>query len=112
LGCFSNNKSRFDGLEAYCRSCNVVKSRKWRAENPERMRQIAYKSFAKYPERCFARRRAGYLYPEIHTCTAMGCGELAERHHPDYEKPDEIIWLCKKHHRLLDGKKRGLAIMV
>ena len=27
------------------------------------------------------------------------CGETkVDGHHPDYSKPYEIIWLCRKHH--------------
>lgn len=27
------------------------------------------------------------------------CGEAeVEAHHPDYDKPLEVVWLCKKHH--------------
>lgn len=27
------------------------------------------------------------------------CGELeVEGHHEDYDKPREVIWLCRKHH--------------
>lgn len=34
--------------------------------------------------------------------TRMPCGvcgsELTEAHHPDYDKPLEVIWLCREHH--------------
>ena len=27
------------------------------------------------------------------------CGEDAQMHHPDYDRPLDVVWLCKKHHR-------------
>jgi len=30
-------------------------------------------------------------------CSVCGC-EKSEAHHPNYSKPLEVIWLCKKHH--------------
>lgn len=35
---------------------------------------------------------------ERKVCLVAGCKTIGERHHPDYSKPKEIIWLCKKHH--------------
>lgn len=32
------------------------------------------------------------------------CGEKAEGHHPDYAKPYDVIWLCKKHHEAVHRK--------
>jgi hypothetical protein len=27
------------------------------------------------------------------------CGEKAEAHHPDYDRPLDVVWLCPSHHR-------------
>ena len=27
------------------------------------------------------------------------CGGPAQMHHPDYDRPLDVIWLCEKHHR-------------
>lgn len=32
------------------------------------------------------------------------CGVDAEAHHPDYEKPRDVIWLCPEHHREVHAK--------
>jgi hypothetical protein len=26
------------------------------------------------------------------------CGKLAQAHHPDYDRPLDVVWLCIKHH--------------
>lgn len=31
-----------------------------------------------------------------HPCWA--CGEKAEAHHPDYDEPMLVVWLCQPHH--------------
>lgn len=42
--------------------------------------------------------QAIYCYPKREQCSVDGCNGLGERHHPDYTKPKEIVWLCKTHH--------------
>ena len=27
------------------------------------------------------------------------CGEKAEAHHPDYDRPLDVVWLCQPHHK-------------
>lgn len=40
-----------------------------------------------------------------------GCGIIGERHHKDYNKPLDIIWLCKKHHLELHRKEPRYCIV-
>ena len=44
------------------------------------------------------RRLARRAYPVSKTCQVKGCNELGERHHEDWRKPLDIVWLCYKHH--------------
>lgn len=38
--------------------------------------------------------------------TCALCGSSAQMHHPDYDKPIRIIWLCRKHHLNLHTDKK------
>lgn len=44
--------------------------------------------------------------PEVQTCSIENCSIVGERHHPDYSKPKEIIWLCQQHHREIHIRKK------
>ena len=46
-----------------------------------------------------AAKKKGTLIPQ----PCIACGANAEAHHPDYDKPLEVIWVCKPHHRLIDS---------
>lgn len=38
------------------------------------------------------------------------CGSLrVEAHHPDYSKPLEVEWVCRKHHRAIHAEQRRAA---
>jgi hypothetical protein len=44
-------------------------------------------------------RLAQRAHPIAQPCSVDGCTETGERHHEDYSKPTEIVWLCRTHHR-------------
>jgi len=109
LSFFNRNILRWDGLEAYCRECNVIKARRWREKNRKRVNELVYTSNARYPDRVNARSLAHFHYPKRQMCSIIDCGELGERHHPDYANGKDIIWLCKKHHNLLYHNNRRIV---
>lgn len=47
--------------------------------------------------------------PQI--CSIVGCTEIGERHHEDYNKPDEIVWICRYHHRRVKHTKYEHCLM-
>lgn len=61
---------------------------RWRSKNKDR--------HAAYQRILYAAKKAN-KNPE--KCSVNGCDSLGERHHPDYTKPAEIIWICRFHHR-------------
>ena len=36
--------------------------------------------------------------PRTLGCSVEDCHNRGERHHIDYSKPNEIVWLCMRHH--------------
>lgn len=61
-----------------------------------RNRSKRYK--VKNKDKVSAQNRAAYVFGEPQTCSVDGCGDVGERHHPDYRDAERIIWLCRKHH--------------
>jgi len=67
--------------------------RTWRKTHPltpgERVKDNA-RSTARYYQ------RRGKLIPK--PCEVCGAAEVV-KHHPDYAKPLDVVWLCTPHHR-------------
>jgi hypothetical protein len=77
--------------QRYCLTCHAANMRTWRASHPmteeQRLKDISRSYANTYLKR-------GKIAPE----PCVFCGAKAQMHHPDYSKPLEIIWLCRKHH--------------
>ena len=75
----------------------------WRAKNLEKVRETWRRCARKYPEKTKARNKLNDTL-QAGKMTRMACevcgSPLSEAHHPDYSKPLDVIWLCKKHHVL------------
>lgn len=77
--------------DAYCRSCRLLK-RKLR--KPFMSDEQKFKEASRRLTRLAIKRGVLIKQP----CEV--CGEVnVDAHHDDYEKPLEIRWLCKNHHR-------------
>lgn len=84
--------------------------RKWDLENPERKAEVTKKYRENNPKKYKAHSmvgsaiKSGKLTPQpCSVCSA----EKAHGHHPDYDKPLDVIWLCAEHHsewHLLNGE--------
>lgn len=75
--------------------------RKW-AKQKRTESSVAYKKYQ-------AREMARAAYPRLEECSVDGCLTIGERHHPDYHKPLQIVWLCKKHHEAEHHKVRRIC---
>lgn len=71
----------------------------------------------KHPERKAASRklRNAVMAGRVAKLPCIICGEKAEAHHPDYDAPLDVVWLCHAHHKqahalgmkLMTNEKRG-----
>lgn len=86
--------------QKYCLACHRLYQRQWRQTHPltevQRIKDRA-RSYAGVYE------RKGALIPTpCERCNA----EKVEKHHPDYSKPLEIVWLCRPCHLALHREER------
>lgn len=107
-----------DGRLGKCKDCTKTDVKKHRQDNWETVR--AYdRQRASQPHRVATRRKvtAHYIAQFPHrkkANTAVGnalrsgklkkqpcwvCGCNAVAHHPDYDRPLDVVWLCQAHHR-------------
>src|SRR3990167_908208 len=100
---FYRNKNRDGiGVSSHCIECRIAISRKRRSEG-----RYLYpsKNYPNKKERPWFKNKAKYL---VRTAIKNGrmvrmpceiCADIkVEAHHPDYNKPYDVKWLCKKHH--------------
>lgn len=125
---FTVNNYEKSGLGGWCRECkrksDRVYSRKYREEHPgwkrednERNRVLInklVKEYAKkYPERLKATSIVNYALKtgKLKREPCVICGkEFVHGHHPDYDKPLEVVWLCPKHHKAVHNNLINLKV--
>lgn len=78
----------------WCADCHAENMREWRKTHPlnalQKKKDIARSYAGVY-------KRKGLLKEE----PCEQCGVKAEMHHPDYDQPTLIQWLCRRHHLAL-----------
>ena len=81
--------------QAYCLPCANAYDRERRPKRP-----MSAERHARHLARSRANvaQKSGRLKPR--PCEVCGKAEV-EKHHDDYDKPFEVRWLCRKHHRQL-----------
>jgi len=78
--------------ESYCRNCKVFKRKLHR---PYRTNEQRFKEAVRHiTARAIKQGRLTRL-----PCEVCGTNEDVQAHHDDYNKPLDIRWLCRKHHR-------------
>ena len=83
--------------QSYCRRCHAAYQRASRrphgALSEDQRRRAVARSYANvYQSR-------GKLTPQ--PCLVCGTDDEVEKHHEDYSRPLQVMWLCRKHHLML-----------
>ena|SRR6267154_3130739 len=114
---FCRKREDKNGLASQCKECERErraayaknnnarireKDRRYRANNIDKTRalQLAYREKFKLTRMKATMAvnnavRRGKLTP----MPCLVCGEKAHAHHPDYDRPLDVVWLCPSHHR-------------
>lgn len=92
-----------------CNKCNTEKMRKYvkTKEGRKKVYDAVYRSIKKLQYKQDARykirdsiKSGKIIRPKI--CSVCNKKKIIEGHHPDYSKPLEVIWVCRKCHTVLD----------
>lgn len=113
----AKNRSKPDGLGAYCLECNrrqQAEERARRGENYRAMRRRyrasdsgrnAYRAYReRHPTKAHAQNVLQHAVADgklarPDTCSNCGDGGIIDAHHDDYSKPLEVRWLCRWCHQ-------------
>lgn len=107
--CSKEFEHKYDRTE-YCsqecfRSMPENKKRVYEAVKRHRANNIE-----KNRERDNLGRRTRRRFRDREVCAIVDCEKIGETHHPDYDKPYEVVWLCKKHHKAVEWGKASFRL--
>lgn len=79
--------------QRYCNGCHAAYSRNHRLKHRDLPTEAKKKAIVRSVLRVYISR--GKVKKE----TCLYCGDIkVEAHHPNYDKPLDVIWMCRKHH--------------
>ena len=102
---FFRNKSLLDGLLSKCKTCTAAYQKEYKIKQRKKNLEYLKKASEKWSKNNRARRN---VRQRVYTAVKNGlikkkpcavCDQKkVEAHHFNYDKPLEVIWLCKSHH--------------
>jgi len=128
LGEFGPELRSRRGRRRQCRDCHNEYQRVWRAKNRENVRATGRRYYEGHRAEMLARARGPDarwrrdlsqfvllavrfgVIPQKHACEHCGVSDRAAalvRHHPAYERPLDVVWLCTECHGAVHQKAQG-----
>ncbi len=126
---FHKNRTRCDGLHPWCKTCSKLSKRAYHLTDKGRLAlREQRKRYLSKPEVKKQRCMSDSIYRKKHrreyscskvvenalktgkllrpkNCSNCGCTHRLHGHHPDYNKPLWVEWLCCSCHRFLHLEK-------
>jgi len=105
---FRFSKARKLNREYVCILCKRIQEEKYRERNREKIRRTQRLHYSKNRKTIRAKRRKSYnplkakarwMARRLREQKCALCERKGERHHPDYNQPLFVIFLCKSHHK-------------
>lgn len=87
--------------QGYCKNCHAEHMRNNRPRHSELPELAKKKAIARSYLKTYVKRGKVVKLP----CEICG-SERSEAHHEDYDKPLEVVWLCREHHLELHEAKK------
>lgn len=108
---FPNHRSRKDGKHPYCKECRRQQARiyrktdRYKAVATEYNKQGGKDAVERWRQKNKHKRRAHsavyqHLSPQICAFLDHECNGTIEAHHDDYDKPLNVVWMCRRHHAM------------
>lgn len=87
--------------QRYCRACHNAYMRSWRPVHSELSPEERFKANARAYANAYQRRGKILKQP----CMACGSDKCVEKHHEDYSKPLDVLWMCRPCHKDHHGQQ-------
>lgn len=92
---FAYKGSEADQLQPWCRECNAANSREWRRTHKDKPRDLVRVRAQRLVQAAVA---AGLIHKPTH-CEHCHVEAPLEGHHPNYDQPLNVTWLCRDCHQ-------------
>jgi len=106
----------FKGFQYACKPCGKLKSNERHKEKYQKYKARYREYWKKYNKenrhKLSAQKKARLAIKngKIEKLPCKECGDAkVQAHHPDYDKPLEVVFLCSSHHQRLHQKLRNPA---
>lgn len=99
---FHRDSTRRDGHVGRCKLCTTIYARETGRHKYKVKRNYLQTYYQKYPakKKAHSAIQNALRRVKIKRYPCIICGDTkSEAHHNDYEKPLDVVWLCRKHHQ-------------